>query len=125
LIFDLGCCNVENRKLIEFPIKVGSTTMDFQVPGYRGKIGVIAAYSRTFCGSCNRIRVTPTGSLKTCLYDSGVFNIKSLMRAGASDFEIVQALKEAIGHRAKDGHEAERNRGFLPTIGESMASIGG
>jgi molybdenum cofactor biosynthesis enzyme MoaA len=46
-----------------------------------GTVGIIAAYSRTFCGSCNRIRLTPEGELKTCLYEGGVLNIKDLIRA--------------------------------------------
>jgi cyclic pyranopterin phosphate synthase len=111
--------------LVSIPMKPGSTAMEYRIPGHKGKMGIIASYSRTFCGSCNRIRVTPTGVMKTCLYDQGIFNIKSMMRAQASDSEILIALQEAIGHRAKDGFEAERNRGPLPIIGESMASIGG
>src|SRR5687768_11049001 len=46
-----------------------STSYNYTVPGYRGNIGVIAAFSRTFCGTCNRIRITAQGTLKTCLYD--------------------------------------------------------
>ncbi|MEJ7660110.1 MAG: hypothetical protein WKG07_11070 [Hymenobacter sp.] len=40
--------------------------------GHRGRVGIIAAYSRTFCGTCNRLRLTAEGGLKTCLYDQGV-----------------------------------------------------
>jgi cyclic pyranopterin phosphate synthase len=111
--------------IISFPMKAGATAMEYQVPGHRGKIGIIAAYSRTFCGTCNRIRVTPLGILKTCLYDNGIFNIKDIMRQGANDKVIIATLKEALAHRAKDGHEAEKDRGRFPTFGESMASIGG
>ncbi len=49
-----------------------STAYHFRLPDGRGTVGVIAAYSRTFCGTCNRIRLTATGTLKTCLYDQGV-----------------------------------------------------
>ncbi len=101
-----------------------STSYNYQIPGHRGTVGIIAAYSRTFCGTCNRIRLTPQGMLKTCLYDGGVFNIKNLLRAGASDEQLATAVLEALGHRAKDGFEAERNR-LLGPVGESMATIGG
>jgi len=47
------------------PDPPNSTAQHYQIPGYRGNIGIIAAYSRTFCGSCNRIRITPKGMLKT------------------------------------------------------------
>ena len=88
-------------------------------------MGVIAAYSRTFCGTCKRIRLTPQGLLKTCLYDSGVFNVRDLIRAGATDEDLRHTFLEAIGNRAKDGHEAEQRRFAGLPVGESMTTIGG
>lgn len=99
-----------------------STSYNYKIPGHQGSIGIIAAYTRLFCGTCNRIRLTPQGTIKTCLYDDGVFNIRDLIRAGATDEDLIAALKKALGNRAKDGWEAERNR---KTISESMATIGG
>jgi cyclic pyranopterin phosphate synthase len=101
-----------------------STSKNYRIPGFAGSVGIIAAYSRTFCGTCNRLRVTPTGTLKTCLYDTGVFNIKDLMRAGASDLQVIEAISEAVGHRAKDGWEAEAQQRDIP-VHESMSTIGG
>jgi cyclic pyranopterin phosphate synthase len=101
-----------------------STSMNYRIPGFAGSVGIIAAYSRTFCGTCNRLRVTPTGTLKTCLYDSGIFNIKDLMRASATDEQVIQAMADAIGHRAKDGWEAEAKQRDIP-VHESMSTIGG
>jgi len=102
-----------------------STSYNYQVPGHRGSIGIIAAYSRTFCGTCNRIRITPQGELKTCLYDDGVLNIKNLMREGASESELKDALLTAFGGRPKDGREAEQLRVEQAGVHESMATIGG
>lgn len=101
-----------------------STSMNYRIPGFKGTIGVIASYSRTFCGTCNRIRLTPQGMLKTCLYDDGTFNLRDVMRAGASDEEIMHTIRHAINHRAPDGKTAEARRRHNP-ISESMASIGG
>ena len=53
-----------------------STARIFHNPGYKGTIGIIAGYSRTFCSSCTRLRITPEGMLKTCLYDRGAINLK-------------------------------------------------
>lgn len=103
----------------------GSTSFNYKVNGFMGNFGIIPAYTRSFCGSCNRLRLTPNGTIKTCLYDDGVFNIRNLMRAGATDEQLVTTIKEAIGHKAKDGFEAERQRKLNPNISESMASIGG
>jgi molybdenum cofactor biosynthesis protein A len=101
-----------------------STAYNYHVPGHKGDVGIIAAYSRTFCGTCNRIRITPQGTLKNCLYDDGVLNIKDLMRTGNNDDAIKQNLLNAFNNRVVDGWEAERlvkNTG----IHESMAAIGG
>jgi cyclic pyranopterin phosphate synthase len=101
-----------------------STAYHYQIPGFKGNIGIIAAFSRTFCGTCNRVRLTAQGVIKTCLYDDGVLNLKTLMRSGASDSEIKQQLHFAFSHRAKDGFEAEKNR-KEHSISESMSTIGG
>ena len=102
-----------------------STSFNYKIPGFKGTFGIIAAYSRLFCGSCNRIRLTPQGMLKTCLYDDGVFNLKNLIRAGGSDEHLKAAFLDALGTRAKDGFEAEKNRKFNFPVSESMATIGG
>lgn len=102
-----------------------STAYNYQIPGHKGTIGIIAAYSRTFCGTCNRIRITPQGTLKNCLYDDGVLNIKDLMRSGINDIELEQHLLKAFSHRAADGWEAERLRVEKTGVHESMATIGG
>lgn len=101
-----------------------STSVNYSIPGYSGFVGIIPSYSRTFCGTCNRLRLTPTGLMKTCLYDGGIFNIKDLLRAGATDEELKTALLSAIGSRAKNGFEAEQQR-TNNLISESMATIGG
>ena len=100
-----------------------STAAHYKVPGFAGDIGIIAAFSRTFCGTCNRIRVTAQGVLKTCLYDQGVLDIKGLLRDGSSDEVITLKLMSAFKARPKDGFEAERNR--EKNVTESMATIGG
>ncbi|MES2268712.1 MAG: GTP 3',8-cyclase MoaA [Bacteroidota bacterium] len=102
-----------------------STAYNYHIPGHRGSIGIIAAYSRTFCGTCNRIRITPQGTLKNCLYDDGVLNVKDLMRLGMDDAKLEQTLRQAFNVREKDGWEAERKRLENPNFRESMATIGG
>ena len=101
-----------------------STAYHYQIPGFKGNVGIIAAFSRTFCGTCNRIRVTAQGVLKTCLYDDGVLNIRDLMRSGLSDRETIGHLQHAFTHRHKDGFEAEASR-KLSIVSESMSTIGG
>ena len=102
-----------------------STSYNYQIPEHKGSVGIIAAYSRTFCGTCNRIRITPQGELKTCLYDAGVLNIKDLIRSGITENDLQAALLNAFYHRPKDGWEAEHNRNINDPAHESMATIGG
>ncbi|MEM8526661.1 MAG: GTP 3',8-cyclase MoaA [Bacteroidota bacterium] len=122
-IIDYICEYYPNLKKLQDP--KSSTSFNYQIPNFKGTIGIIAAYSRLFCGTCNRIRLTPQGVLKTCLYDNGIFNVKDLMRAGASNEQLATTLKEALFNRAKDGFEAERQRSFGMPVSESMATIGG
>ncbi|HEX6224481.1 MAG TPA: cyclic pyranopterin phosphate synthase MoaA, partial [Chryseolinea sp.] len=102
-----------------------STSYNYRVPGYKGSVGIIAAFSRTFCGTCNRIRITAQGTLKTCLYDDGALDIRQLLRSNANDLEIKQHLIKAFNSRAKDGFEAERKRKNHLPVSESMSTIGG
>jgi molybdenum cofactor biosynthesis protein A len=102
-----------------------STSYNYQVPGHKGNIGIIAAYSRTFCGSCNRIRITPEGELKTCLYDNGVMNIKDQLRQGVNEDDLKVMLLNAFNNKPKDGWEAEHLRAASQGVHESMATIGG
>jgi cyclic pyranopterin phosphate synthase len=102
-----------------------ATAYHYKIPGHPGDIGIIAAFTRTFCGSCNRIRVTAQGELKTCLYDNGVLNLRDLIRSGKTNAELQEALMTAFAHRPKDGFEAEAARGKDISFHESMSTIGG
>ena len=102
-----------------------STSYNYQIPGHKGSVGIIAAYSRTFCGTCNRIRITPVGELKTCLYDNGVLNVKDLLRGGTKETDLQNKILSALSNRARDGWEAEGLRVKYQGVHESMATIGG
>jgi cyclic pyranopterin phosphate synthase len=96
-----------------------STSMNYRIANHAGSVGIIAAYSRTFCGTCNRLRITPKGALQTCLYAGEGLSLRDLLRT-QSDSTVAQALKQAVSHRAKDGFEAAHTQ---PRT--SMAEIGG
>ncbi|MEY2793387.1 MAG: Cyclic pyranopterin phosphate synthase [Bacteroidota bacterium] len=107
----------------EIPMGLGDTAQRYQLNGFKGDVGIIAAHSRTFCGTCNRLRITAKGQVKTCLYDDGVFDLKTYLRSGVSDEEIRNVLINLNQKRPIDGFEAENNRKGL--INESMTTIGG
>lgn len=103
----------------------GATASHYKIPGHIGEIGIIAAFSRTFCGTCNRIRVTAQGTLKTCLYDNGVLDIRNLLRSGADNELIKEKLLIAFNNRKSNGFDAEQHRKNGEKIHESMSTIGG
>lgn len=111
--------------LLPVTMPAGATASEYTVAGHQGRLGIIAAYSRTFCGTCNRIRLTAEGGLKTCLYDQGVLDVRALLRGGASDEEVAEALKNAFRNRAANGFEAEQRRPVHQLNFESMSTIGG
>ena len=100
-----------------------STSSNYQIQGHKGNVGIIASYSRTFCGTCNRLRITPEGILKTCLYDSGVLNIKKLLRSKSSEEDLKKSIISVLGERSIDGWEAQNLSSNK--LRESMATIGG
>ena len=64
--------------------------------GFDGKIGFISAISHKFCSGCNRIRLTAEGFLKPCLQYADGEDVRALVRGGASDRELLQAVEKAI-----------------------------
>ena len=107
----------------KLPAPLTSTSVNYKIPGHRGSFGIIPSFSRTFCGSCNRLRVTATGDLITCLYGKPVANLRSPLRFAEDDRIVEEILVNAVGSRAKDGFEAQEQ--FGPIFGSSMTSIGG
>jgi cyclic pyranopterin phosphate synthase len=105
--------------------KHGDTASLLSVPNYMGNIGVIAAFSRTFCNTCNRLRISAKGEIKSCLYDDGVFNIRDYIRTGVSDIELAHKFREIIRLKPKDGFVAEKMRKVPKAALQSMSSIGG
>lgn len=102
-----------------------STSMNYTIPGHAGSVGIIASYSRLFCSSCNRIRLTPTGLFKSCLYGNGKVNLKDVLRGGADDEELQDEITEAINKKAENGWKAEKETNNDRSTRESMATIGG
>jgi len=102
-----------------------STSLNYKAADHLGSFGVIPAFSRTFCGSCNRLRLTAQGNIKTCLYGGDVLNVKDLLRAGESDDLIKQKVKDSISKRAKDGFEAAEKNIHPIDLNKSMSTIGG
>jgi cyclic pyranopterin phosphate synthase len=99
---------------------------EYAIEGYEGTVGFIAPISDRFCASCNRMRLSCEGQLKACLFSTGQVDLRTPMRAGASDAEILAIVEDAV-RRKEERHpmfpEMVPGRLALPT--RNMNSIGG
>jgi cyclic pyranopterin phosphate synthase len=68
----------------------------FKIKGAAGEVGFISAVSNHFCDSCNRLRLTATGCLRTCLLSDIETDLKSPLRQGVSDSELVELFKSGV-----------------------------
>ena len=102
---------------------LGGPSRNVTFRGFRGRVGFISALSHQFCRSCNRVRLSATGFLKTCLqYDQGV-DLKALLDAGAEDATLREAMAEAIRHKPAHHHFGGRRE--AADEGRNMNQIGG
>ena len=109
--------------LEELPSTKGKTASEYQIKGFAGTVGIIPAFSRTFCNSCNRLRITALGNIKTCLYGTHEVGLKALIRNGAEASEIQAFVQKAIAGKALNGFEAQNQKSLRRY--ESMSEIGG
>ena len=100
-----------------------STSLNYKIPGFKGTFGVIPSFSRTFCGSCNRLRISATGDVITCLYAKASMNLRDIMRGDDVTGNIKEQILKAVGSRAKTGFEAQEK--YKDVFSNSMTSIGG
>lgn len=89
---------------------------------YVGKIGVIASVTHSFCGSCDRTRLTTDGAVRNCLFGNSETSLRDLMRAGASDQELMDAWAAEMWAKLP-GHGVN-DEGFLQPE-RPMSAIGG
>jgi cyclic pyranopterin phosphate synthase len=89
------------------------------------RIGFITPMTHNFCESCNRVRLTCTGTLYMCLGQDDAFDFRPLLRAGASDDELDAAIHLAIARKPK-GHDFIIDRSDrAPAVGRHMSVTGG
>ncbi len=75
-----------------------------RLPGALGKVGFIAPISWHFCGSCNRLRLTADGKIKTCLFSREELDIKTPLRTGATQNDIISIFKQAVAEKPSGHH---------------------
>lgn len=88
----------------------------------RGMVGVIPSVSHPFCEDCDRVRLTAEGDFRTCLFAVDEFDLRALLRNGASDDEIAAEIRRAVGLKWA-GHQINQPVFIRPN--RSMSQIGG
>jgi GTP 3',8-cyclase len=105
------------------PAERGSAPAEtYLVDGGPARVGVIGSVTRPFCGACDRIRLTADGQLRNCLFARAENDLRTPLRAGASDDELVARWHECI--RAKLPGHGINDPGFLQPA-RPMSAIGG
>jgi cyclic pyranopterin phosphate synthase len=90
----------------QFPVRevgraAGSApAVDYEFLDGSGRVGIIGSVTEPFCASCTRVRLTADGKLVTCLFAEDGFDLKTMMRQGASDAELHQSISAVWTGRA-------------------------
>jgi cyclic pyranopterin phosphate synthase len=93
----------------------------FKFKGAKGEVGFIRPISRHFCDTCNRLRLTANGQLRSCLLSDRQEDLKMPLRSGCSDSELSEIFLRAVNHKPSEHHltckEQEKVEGQMSAIG--------
>jgi len=112
----------ERWPLEELPAKPSSTARRFRFADGAGEIGFVNPVSEPFCSSCDRIRLTADGQLRTCLFSRREWDLKTPLRDGSSDERLEELIRFAVAH--KELKHKINDAGFV-RASRSMSQIGG
>jgi cyclic pyranopterin phosphate synthase len=112
----------EHGPLVELPSKASSTARRYGFADGSGEVGFVNPVSEPFCSTCDRIRLTADGQLRTCLFSRREWDLKTPLRAGVSDEELAALLRNAVAH--KELKHRINEPGFV-RASRSMSQIGG
>ena len=110
--------------LTDLPLNTGGPARYVRVEETGGRLGLITPLSHNFCEACNRVRLTCTGTLHTCLGREDAADLRAVMRAGASDEDLVEAIRHAVDAKPQ-GHDFQIARGEAPATRRHMSTTGG
>ncbi|MBS1182174.1 MAG: molybdenum cofactor biosynthesis protein [Proteobacteria bacterium] len=110
--------------LVDVDDRTGGPARYVRVGETGGRIGFIMPMSHSFCESCNRIRVSATGQLYTCLGEHGGTDLRQALRSSESDDSLDEAIDRAILRKPR-GHDFEIRRHSEPALERPMSVLGG
>lgn len=110
--------------LIDIPYKTGGPARYVKVRETDGRVGFITPMTHNFCESCNRVRLTCTGTLYMCLGQDDAADLRAPLRGSNGNELVAQAIDEAIGRKPK-GHDFIIGRNSAPSVSRHMSTTGG
>lgn len=105
--------------------KSGGPSRYFRVKETGRLVGLISPLTNNFCDGCNRVRLTCTGRLYMCLGQDNAFDFRDIMRLGADDVELDNAVVKAIAFKPFGHNFAINKRGAAPALNRTMSVTGG
>ena len=115
---------MERLTLNDVPYRTGGPARYAEVRETGGRLGFITPLTHNFCESCNRVRITCTGTLYMCLGQEDAADLRTPLRTSRSDELLKAAIDEAISRKPK-GHDFVIGRGEKPALGRHMSMTGG
>ena len=116
---------LEQFTLEDIPYKTGGPARYVRVKETGGRLGFITPLTHNFCESCNRVRLTCTGTLYMCLGQDDAADLRAALRASESDELLHRAISEAISRKPK-GHDFIIDRTHnKPAVSRHMSVTGG
>jgi cyclic pyranopterin phosphate synthase len=109
--------------LVEIPYATGGPARYVRVEETGGRLGLITPLSHNFCEACNRVRLTCTGTLHTCLGRDDASDLRAVIRAGADEAALERAIFAAIGAKPQ-GHDFHIDAA-RPAVARHMSTTGG
>ncbi len=109
--------------LADLPLSTGGPARYVQVAETGGRLGFITPLSHNFCEGCNRVRVTCTGTMHTCLGQEDAVDLRAVLRGG-DEADLIAAIRAGVRDKPK-GHDFQIARGSAPAVGRVMAMTGG
>jgi GTP 3',8-cyclase len=110
--------------LVDLPDQTGGPARYVRVMETGGRLGFITPMSHNFCATCNRVRLTCTGTLFTCLGQEIETDLRAPLRAGHADYDVKHAIQEAMKHKPAS-HDFHENRLSTPSLSRHMSVTGG
>jgi cyclic pyranopterin phosphate synthase len=111
--------------LVETDYSTGGPARYFDVAETGGRVGFITPMTHNFCESCNRVRLTCTGTLYMCLGQDDAADLRRVMRDGADEAGLEAAIAEAIGRKPKGHDFIIDRRTTAPSVARHMSLTGG